>query len=112
MSVTLVAPPATADVVRLLDGGAEAFPRMLAAIAEAQRSVYLEVYAFSSNGVGEQFLAALEAAAARGAKLRVILDGWGSMADGNSIVARLRAAGADAKVYNRLRALFTGHFRR
>ena len=45
-----------ADRVDLLDGGREAFPRMLAAIAAARTTVYLEVYAFSPNGWGRLFL--------------------------------------------------------
>jgi cardiolipin synthase len=112
MPVTLAAPPALADSVRLLDGGAEAFPRMLQAIAQARRYVHLEVYAFSSSGVGAAFVEALEAALDRGVKLRLILDGWGSAADGRALVSRLRARGAEATLYNRLLALFGGHFRR
>ena len=64
-----------ADRVDLLDGGREAFPRMLAAIAAARATIYLEVYAFSPNGWGRQFLDALVDAAARGVKVRVIIDG-------------------------------------
>jgi hypothetical protein len=36
--------------VDLLDGGGQAYPRMLLAIARAHRSVHLEVYAFAPSG--------------------------------------------------------------
>ena len=42
---------AAAESVDLLDGGGQAYPRMLAAIARARRSIHLEVYAFAPKGV-------------------------------------------------------------
>jgi cardiolipin synthase len=101
-----------ADRVELLDGGREAFPRMLAAIAAARTSVYLEVYAFSPNGWGRQFLDALVDAAARGVRVRVILDGWGSLLGGRFVKARLNAAGCECKIYNRFLSLFLFRLRR
>jgi cardiolipin synthase len=106
------APTPAIDKVRLLDGGREAFPRMLGAISTAQRSVYLEVYAFSPNGWGAKFLEELAAAAARGVKVTVIVDGWGSMRGGREVVSRLRSVGCDARIYNRLLALFLLRLRR
>jgi cardiolipin synthase len=101
-----------ADRVDLLDGGREAYPRMLEAIGAASTSIYLEVYAFSPNGWGARFLDALVDAAARGVKVRVILDGWGSLLSGRSVKARLNAAGCECKIYNRFLALFTFRLRR
>jgi cardiolipin synthase len=101
-----------ADRVDLLDGGREAFPRMLAAIAAARASIYLEVYAFSPNGWGRQFIDALVDAAARGVKVRVIIDGWGSLLGGRSVKARLNAAGCDCRIYNRFLSLFLLRLRR
>ena len=101
-----------ADRVDLLDGGREAYPRMLEAIAGARRSIYLEVYAFSPNGWGRQFLDALVDAAARGVRVRVILDGWGSLLGGRTVKARLNAAGCECRIYNRFLSLFLGRLRR
>jgi cardiolipin synthase len=105
-------PAAPADTVDLLDGGAEAYPRMLAAIAGAKRSIHLEIYIFQATGVGAQFLDALEAAARRGVAVRVVVDGWGSAMTGRTIATRLRAAGASVKIYNRVLSMFVGRFRR
>jgi cardiolipin synthase A/B len=96
----------------LLDGGAEAYPRMLAAIAAAETAVWLEVYAFAYDRVGERFVAALSEAARRGVRVTVVLDGWGSAADGADVAALLRAAGCEARIYNRLASLLAGRFRR
>ena len=103
---------AAADRVDLLDGGREAYPRMLAGIAAARATIYLEVYAFSPNGWGRQFLDALVDAAARGVKVRVIIDGWGSLLGGRSVKARLNAAGCDCHIYNRFLSLFLLRLRR
>src|SRR5262249_37261914 len=56
----------------LLNGGAEAFPKMLEAIARAQQRIHLEVYTFERDEVGVQFLGALQSAARRGVRVRVV----------------------------------------
>jgi cardiolipin synthase len=55
-----------------------AYPNMLAAIAEAKRSIALSVYIFDCDEVGLKFIAALTAAHHRGVKVRVLLDEIGS----------------------------------
>ncbi|HET9597404.1 MAG TPA: phospholipase D-like domain-containing protein [Anaeromyxobacteraceae bacterium] len=98
--------------VALLDGGPAAYPRMLAAIAAAAHHVRLEVYAFAHDGVGRRFVEALAAAARRGVRVAVVIDGWGSAADGREVAALLRDAGCEVAVYNPLAALLAGRFRR
>ncbi len=100
------------DGVKLLAGGAQAFARMLAAIAAARESVYLEVYLFRTDATGRHFLDALVAARRRGVRVEVILDGWGSAADGRTIFAELAAAGCVVCIHNRLRAFLVGRFNR
>ena len=100
--------PPSSETVVLLDGGTETYPRMLRAIEAARVSVHLEVYAFSTVGVGQLFLAALGAAAARGVKVVVSVDGWGSARFGLSLVAALRRMGCTATVHHRLFALLLG----
>jgi cardiolipin synthase len=105
-------PGRPADSVTLLDGGQEAFPRMLAAIRGARQSVYLEVYRFAQDGVGEEFREALSAAARRGVRVRVVLDGWGSALDGRLLQADLGADGCDVRIFHPLSALVAGRLRR
>lgn len=94
--------------ITLLDGGTEAYPRMLEAIASATRRVHLEVYTFEREGVGARFVDALVAAARRGVSVKVVVDGWGSMKASSHLTQTLRAAGAKVRVYNPLTSLFTG----
>jgi cardiolipin synthase len=96
----------------LLDGGPEAFPRMLDAVERAIQTVHLEVYTFSREGVGEEFLAALGAAARRGVRVTVVLDGWGSALDGRYVQALLQAEGCEVRIYNPVLSLLVGRFRR
>jgi cardiolipin synthase len=103
ISLSAAAEPASpfGDRVELLDGGHEAYPRMLAAIDAARATVYLEVYAFSPTGWGQKFIDALAAAVKRGVKVTVILDGWGSLLGGRVVAGQLRAAGCEVTIYNR-----------
>jgi len=98
--------------VELLDGGEQAYPRMLLAIARAQRSVHLEVYAFAPSGVGARFVEALAHAASRGVTVQVLIDGWGSARGGRAVAAALHGAGCGVRIYNRLLALLVGRFGR
>lgn len=101
-----------AEFVELLDGGREAYPRMLSAIAAAERTVYLEVYAFASKGVGARFVEALSDAARRGVGTDVHIDGWGSALGGHAVSSALVEAGCNVRIYNRLWKLWIGRFGR
>jgi cardiolipin synthase len=113
VALTFASHPASVpESVKLLDGGAQAYPRMLLAIARAKRNVHLEVYAFVPSGVGARFVEALGQAASRGVKVEVQIDGWGSLHGGRAVVAALREAGCTARIYNRLIGLLVGRFGR
>jgi cardiolipin synthase len=86
--------------VTLLHDGEQAFPAMLAAIAEARREILLEMYWFASDEVGRKFAAALIARAAAGVRVRVIYDAVGSLQSENRMFARMRDAGCEVEQYN------------
>jgi cardiolipin synthase len=94
----------------LLDGGAEAYPRMLEAIDSATRRVHLEVYAFEREGVGSRFVSALTAAAHCGVEVKVIVDGWGSIGQSRALASTLREAGIKVRIHNPLTSVFLGRF--
>ena len=85
--------------IDLLQSGAEYFPAVLAAIAAAQNEVRLETYIFANDECGREVAAALAAAAQRGVRVHVVVDGFGSplfMADfGRALVA----AGAEVFIF-------------
>ncbi|MBP9111428.1 MAG: phosphatidylserine/phosphatidylglycerophosphate/cardiolipin synthase family protein [Polyangiaceae bacterium] len=104
--------PSGTESLELLDGGTEAYPRMLLAIENATTSVYLEVYAFAPTGVGHRFIVALGDAARRGVHVSVILDAWGSALGGIRVAEALGDAGCKVQIYNGLSALLRGRFGR
>jgi len=67
------------DAVRLLRDGAQAFPAMLSAIAQAQREILLEMYWIGADAVGARFRDALAARARDGVKVLAIHDAVGSL---------------------------------
>lgn len=105
-------PAAPGESARLLDGGREAFPAMLAAIRSARSEVFLEVYAFSPEGIGAAFIAELSAAARRGVRVRVVLDAWGSAPGTSEVEASLAAAGCEVEVWGSVLGVLAGRLRR
>jgi cardiolipin synthase len=69
-----------ANRVELLQGGDELFPRMEAAIAAAQREVWLATYIFHDDASATRVAEALKQAAARGVAVHLVIDGFGSLA--------------------------------
>lgn len=85
--------------VELLHGGDALFPAMCAAIGRAHHDVWLATYIFHDDAAGLVVAAALEAAAARGVRVRVVVDGFGSAAALPALRARFDAAGVALAVF-------------
>ncbi len=86
---------------------------MLEAIAAARKQRSTSRSTRSRPTAGErQFIDALVDAAARGVKVQVIIDGWGSLLGGRSVKARLNAAGCDCRIYNRVLSILVLRLRR
>lgn len=79
----------------LLDGDG-AFPEMIGAIDNAQRSVGLLSYIFDSDRAGDQFVDALVRAKDRGVEVRVLIDDIGTRYSKENMVERLSEAGVTA----------------
>ncbi len=103
---------ASGGAVRLLDGGREAYPAMLSAIRAARWDVFLEVYLFSPEGIGAEFIAALSDAARRGVRVRVVIDAWGSAPGTSEVEASLAAAGCEVQVWGPVLGVLVGRLRR
>src|SRR5687767_266547 len=102
--------------VRLLRGGAALFPAMCAAIARAHHEVWLATYIFHDDEAALCVAKELAAAAQRGVRVRVVVDGFGS---GRSLAALQRLwhqRGVDLAVFRPIRRwwnwLHPGQFRR
>jgi cardiolipin synthase len=83
----------------LLQNGAMFFPALEAAIREAQQEVFLETYIFKNDVIGMRIAAALEQAARRGVKVRLLVDAFGSSATPAHFFRRMQAAGVALHLY-------------
>jgi cardiolipin synthase A/B len=82
--------------------GDQAFPAMLAAIAQARDRIALETYIYAKGEVATKFTDALEAAARRGVHVHIVLDSIGSKKISSDDEKRLTAAGAQIRWVNPL----------
>ena len=86
----------------LLVDGPVYFPRMLEAIEQAHRQVWLEMYLFESGRVAGQFIDAMTRAARRGVDVRILADDYGAARLRMADRARLVAGGVRLVLYNPL----------
>ncbi len=86
--------------VRLLFGGAEAYPAMLAAIASARSEVLIETYIWASDENGRRFVDAVCIKAQEGVAVRCIIDGAGSFGFDGHDIERLRTAGVQLSIFH------------
>jgi cardiolipin synthase len=85
--------------VELLKNGEDYFPRLLAAIEAAQRSIYLETYIFEPDSVGTRVGDALALAADRGVAVHLVVDGYGTGHFAAVLKARLESVGARVAIF-------------
>ncbi|CAG9932321.1 cardiolipin synthase ClsB [Candidatus Nitrotoga arctica] len=86
-------------ILILLRNGEEYFPRLIAAIDAATRTVYLETYIYAADNCGRQVSQALQRAAKRGVRVHLLLDGYGSADLPDAWVDELRGAGVEVLWY-------------
>ncbi|WP_054687972.1 cardiolipin synthase ClsB [Pantoea stewartii] len=79
--------------LRLLENGDAFFPRVFGAIARAEHSVLLETFILFEDDVGNALHKVLLAAAQRGVKVEMMVDGYGSSELSQSYVNSLTQAG-------------------
>lgn len=83
-------PLACGNRIQVLVNGEQAYPEMLKAIENAQRSITLCTYIFDNDPVGCRFAEALGEAVKRGLHIRVLIDDAGARYSWPSIVKLLR----------------------
>ena len=87
----------------LLVDGRRFFPRMLEAVEWARRQVLLEIYLFESGAVATRFIDAFVRAAARGVRVKLLLDDFGALGLDRADRERLARGGVDVLFYNPIR---------
>jgi phosphatidylserine/phosphatidylglycerophosphate/cardiolipin synthase-like enzyme len=86
----------------LLHDNEDFFARMLEAIDAAREYVLLEMYLVESSRIASRFIEALRAARARGARVCVIFDAFGSLHLRRSDRRRLTEAGVELRFFHPL----------
>ena len=90
---------AAGNKVELLCGGSEYFTALLSAIDAATDEVYLETYIYHDDDTGRRVTDTLTAAARRGVKVHVTVDGFGSANLAAAIRTRFDEAGVQYVVF-------------
>jgi cardiolipin synthase len=88
--------------VELLRGGDELFPAMRAAIDHAMHEVWLATYIFHHDDAALALCHSLKAAANRGVRVRVVVDGFGSLASLGRLQAEFEGSGVALAVFRPL----------
>jgi cardiolipin synthase len=90
------------NAVALLSGGDELFPAMHEAIAGALHEVWLATYIFHLDEAARSMADALIAAARRGVRVRVVVDGFGSKASLPALHSWFEGSGVALAVFRPL----------
>ncbi len=100
--MSIVAPVTPSQTPQLLQGGADFFPVLIAAIDGAADWVQLETYIFDFHGAGADVAEALVRAGRRGLTVQVLVDGIGCESLPAGWGGKLAAAGVAWQVYSPL----------
>jgi cardiolipin synthase A/B len=92
--------------ITLLNSGSDYFPALLSDIEAAETEIYLETYIYADDEIGHEVTGALCRAAARGLRVRILVDGFGGRNFAHDFMPRLVAAGALVMLYRPEIALF------
>ena len=84
--------------VQLLQGALELFPALIQAMDAARADIQLETYIFDFTGAGASVAEALERAARRGVRARLVVDGVGTGRLPPVWHQRFQAAGVQCQV--------------
>jgi cardiolipin synthase len=89
-----LAPPAIGNSVHFHANGEEAFADLIRLIDGAERSISIQTYEMRNDETGKVIVEHLAAAAKRGVKVRLLLDGLGAIRMSPLALWKLRRAGA------------------
>ncbi len=89
----------------LLENGEDFFPAVFEAIAQAHEEVVLETFILFEDPVGRQLHAVLTAAAQRGVRVDMLVDGYGTCELSPQFVDTLAQAGVRLRVYDPVRRI-------
>jgi len=97
--------PVDGNRLDLLRNGEQYFPALMAAIDAAAEEVFLETYIFEHDRTGNAVAATLCRAAARGVRVHVLIDGYGSRGFPDGLAQSFRESGVRLLVFRPERSL-------
>ena len=99
-------PPATlGNALHFHASGEEYYARLMALLREARESIYVSMYVFTLDAVGEAVLALLAERAHEGLRVRLLLDGYGALSTRQRRFAALQRGGGRVAWFNPVWAL-------
>ncbi|WP_158589791.1 phospholipase D-like domain-containing protein [Gemmobacter lutimaris] len=98
--VAALALPQDRSGFTLLHDGVEAFAARLALIRAARRSLDLQYYHWASDDAGHRLLHALQAAAERGVRIRLLIDDFGAQGLDAALVRLAAQPGVAVRLFN------------
>lgn len=101
MSHLLGPPLVGGNSIRVLQNGAEIFPRMLEIISQAQRSITFENFVWTEGHVVQAFSKAFAECARRGVKVHFLQDAMGSNCLDSQCMNEMRKAGVEVEIFRR-----------
>ena len=101
----------SAESEKLIFDPREYFTSLLVDIDQAVNELVLEAYLFKVDEIGKQFIAALSAAAHRGVKIGILVDGVGSYGEAAQIVRQLESKNCQVRIFHPLPWDFTAYRR-
>lgn len=93
--------------VKLYDDNLELYSSQLEDIKNAKEYVYLEVFRFNNDAMGQRFVMALASKAMQGVKVKVLVDAWGTKQE-MIFFKPIIDAGGEVRVFQKL--YFTFNF--
>jgi len=85
---------------KIFFSGSAYFDALLGDIDNAKTSIDLETYIYHNDELGEKILIALDEAALRGVKVRLLVDGAGTPQWGGHFVKKLEKAGGETRIFH------------
>ncbi len=98
--------------LQLFRGGKTYFNRLTALIGEAKESIFLLTYIFADDSTGQEVANALKAAARRGVKVSMMVDGYASQSLPAAFIRELEEAGIRFRYFEPLFKSRTYYFGR
>ena len=90
------------DKYKIFDDNLVLFNSILNDIKAATQSVWIEIYRFGKDAMGEKFRMALEEKAKEGVEIKILVDAWGTGAE-TSFFEPLIRQGAEVRVYRKMK---------